>query len=80
MSFTGCSAIRYGIKATDDSFIVEKMKKAGAIPLCVTNTPEMCSGFESTNLIYGTTKNPYDGRHSAGGSSGGEVNIDIYLF
>lgn len=72
MSFTGCSAVRYGTKASDDSFIVEKMKKAGAIALCVTNTPEMCSGFESTNLIYGTTKNPYDGRYSAGGSSGGE--------
>lgn len=52
------------------------MKAAGAIPLCVTNTPEICSGFETVNLLYGVTRNPYDGRHSAGGSSGGEVGHD----
>lgn len=67
--------MRRGIKADKDSPVVELMKKSGAIPLCVTNTPEMCFGFESTNLLYGTTKNPYDGRRSAGGSSSGEVKI-----
>ncbi|XP_015117882.1 fatty-acid amide hydrolase 2-B [Diachasma alloeum] len=72
LSQTGCTRVRRGIKAAEDSLIVASMKRAGAIPLCVTNTPELCSGFESTNLVYGTTVNPYDGRYSAGGSSGGE--------
>ncbi|XP_057337023.1 fatty-acid amide hydrolase 2-like [Microplitis mediator] len=72
LSYTGCTLVRLGIKADEDSLIVESMRAAGGIPLCVTNTPELCSGFESTNPIYGTTLNPYDGRHSAGGSSGGE--------
>ncbi|KAK0182056.1 hypothetical protein PV327_000227 [Microctonus hyperodae] len=69
LSYTGCTTVREGIKANEDSLIVQSMKAAGAIPLCVTNTPELCSGFETANLLYGVTCNPYDGRHSAGGSS-----------
>ncbi|KYN38836.1 Fatty-acid amide hydrolase 2 [Trachymyrmex septentrionalis] len=71
-SHTGCTLPRKGIKADYDAAIVELLRNAGAIPLCVTNTPEMCSGFDSTNLLYGHTCNPYDTRYSAGGSSGGE--------
>ncbi|XP_015112410.1 fatty-acid amide hydrolase 2 [Diachasma alloeum] len=72
LSYTGCTTMRRGIKANEDCLAVAIMKRAGAIPLCVTNTPELCSTFESTNCVYGTTVNPYDGRRSAGGSSGGE--------
>jgi len=72
-SHTGCTLSRKGIKADYDAAIVEILRNAGAIPLCVTNMPEMCCGFDSTNLLYGRTYNPYDTRYSAGGSSGGEV-------
>ncbi|XP_063984255.1 fatty-acid amide hydrolase 2-like [Diachasmimorpha longicaudata] len=72
LSNTGCTMIRRGIKATEDCLAVQIMKRAGAILLCVTNTPELCSTFETSNCVYGTTVNPYDGRRSAGGSSGGE--------
>ncbi|XP_011299621.1 fatty-acid amide hydrolase 2 [Fopius arisanus] len=72
LSFTGCTTMRRGIKADEDCLAVIKMKNAGAIALCVTNTPELCCTFETTNFVYGTTTNPYDGRRSAGGSSGGE--------
>ncbi|KAG5343819.1 FAAH2 hydrolase, partial [Acromyrmex heyeri] len=71
-SHTGCTLPCKGIKADYDAAIVEMLRNAGAIPLCVTNTPEMCGGFDSTNLLYGRTCNPYDTRYSAGGSSGGE--------
>lgn len=64
-------------KSFEDGEAVKLMKLAGAIPLCVTNTPEMCAGFDSSNLIYGTTNNPYDTRRIAAGSSGGEV---IFFF
>lgn len=48
------------------------MDAAGAILLAITNVPEVCMCMETTNGIYGRTNNPYDGRRSAGGSSGGE--------
>lgn len=71
-SFTACTLSRKNEKAPEDGEAVKLMKLAGAIPLCVTNTPEMCSGFDSSNLIHGSTNNPYDTRRIAGGSSGGE--------
>ncbi|KYQ50275.1 Fatty-acid amide hydrolase 2 [Trachymyrmex zeteki] len=71
-SHTGCTLPRKGIKADCDAAVVEMLRNAGAIPLCVTNTPEMSGGYDSTNLLYGRTCNPYDTRYSAGGSSGGE--------
>ncbi|XP_048513615.1 fatty-acid amide hydrolase 2-B-like isoform X2 [Athalia rosae] len=72
LSHTGCTLARAGIKANYDSLSVLSLKTAGAIPLCVTNTPELCLGFESQNPLFGTTNNPYDIRKTAGGSSGGE--------
>jgi len=48
------------------------LPSAGAIPLGVTNTSELTLWIESQNPVYGTTANPYNPRHTAGGSSGGE--------
>ncbi|KJH50574.1 Amidase [Dictyocaulus viviparus] len=48
------------------------MEAAGAILLAITNVPEACYWVETSNGIYGQTKNPYDLRRSVGGSSGGE--------
>ncbi|KAK6013430.1 hypothetical protein OSTOST_21252 [Ostertagia ostertagi] len=48
------------------------MEAAGAILIAVTNVPEACYWVETSNGIYGQTKNPYDTRRSVGGSSGGE--------
>ncbi|KAG7207382.1 hypothetical protein KM043_009039 [Ampulex compressa] len=69
---TGFAWLTQSRKAPEDGGMVQVLRKAGAIPVCVTNTPEMCSGIESTNLIRGRTLNPYDRRYTAGGSSGGE--------
>jgi len=46
-----------------------------SIPLCVTNTSELCMWYESTNNVYGTSNNPYDLRRIVGGSSGGEAAL-----
>lgn len=72
-SYSGGTLPRRGMKADHDATVVQMLQNAGAIPLCVTNTPELCCGFETTNLLHGRTCNPYDTRYSAGGSSGGEV-------
>lgn len=74
MSLTGCSLSRSGYKSFEDAEAVKILKEAGVIVLLVSNTPEMCLGWESTNYLVGTTKNPYDTSRAAGGSSGGEVS------
>lgn len=74
MSYTGASLTRKNIKADKDSVVVRRLKEAGLIPLLVSNTPEYCCSIETYNKIIGYTYNPYNILHTAGGSSGGEVN------
>jgi len=57
--------------ASADSVLVERLKRAGAIPIGKTNVPEFGMGSHTYNGVYGTTLNPYDLTKSAGGSSGG---------
>jgi amidase len=56
----------------EDATGVKRYKQAGAVLLGKTNTPEISLAFESDNLVYGRTKNPYDETRTPGGSSGGE--------
>ncbi|XP_043272175.1 fatty-acid amide hydrolase 2-B isoform X2 [Venturia canescens] len=62
-------------KAIEDAEVVAKVRQAGCIVLLVSNTPEMCMCWESYNNVTGTTRNPYDSRRTAGGSSGGEAAL-----
>ncbi len=61
--------------AKKDAPTVKRLKDAGAIPLGITNVPELCMWMETNNKIYGRTNNAYDRRRIAGGSSGGEGAI-----
>ena len=54
-----------------DAPMVARLRKAGAVFIGKTNTPEFGLGSHSYNPIYGVTRNPYDTSRSAGGSSGG---------
>jgi amidase len=54
-----------------DSIIVERAKKAGAITIGKTNTPEFGAGSQTFNEVFGVTANPYDLTKTCGGSSGG---------
>ena len=51
--------------------MVARIRKAGAIIIGKTNTPEFGLGSHTYNPVFGTTFNPYDLKRSAGGSSGG---------
>jgi Asp-tRNA(Asn)/Glu-tRNA(Gln) amidotransferase A subunit family amidase len=53
-----------------DAFIVDRMKKAGAIVLAKTTLSEYATG-DTYGSLFGATKNPYDLRRTPGGSSGG---------
>ena len=63
---------RKGIKATEDSPTAAALRRAGGIPLAVTNVSELCMWMEAANPVYGRTCNPYHTSRTAGGSSGGE--------
>lgn len=66
---------RRGVVADQDATAVARMRGAGAIPLGVTNTSELCMWIESSNRVYGRSNNPYDPTRIVGGSSGGEGAI-----
>ena len=61
--------------AAKDATAVARLRAAGAIPLGVTNTSELCMWMESANTVYGRTNNAYDPTRIVGGSSGGEGAI-----
>lgn len=54
-----------------DSLFVERIKQAGALIIGKTNVPEFGAGSHTFNTVFGVTRNPYNLRKSAGGSSGG---------
>jgi amidase len=68
---SGRADFRPGADATS----VARIRDAGGILLGKTNTPEFTLYFETDNLIYGRTNNPYDVSRTPGGSSGGAAAL-----
>jgi Asp-tRNA(Asn)/Glu-tRNA(Gln) amidotransferase A subunit family amidase len=64
--------LRAGFVAAKDAPLVSRLRNAGAIILGTTNTPELLMAWETDNLLYGRTNNPWDLTRTPGGSSGGE--------
>jgi|KBSMisStaDraftv2_1062788.scaffolds.fasta_scaffold16160_2 Asp-tRNA(Asn)/Glu-tRNA(Gln) amidotransferase A subunit family amidase len=65
--------LRAGTVAERDAPLVTRLRQAGAIILGVTNAPELLMAWETDNLLYGRTNNPWDPSRTPGGSSGGEA-------
>src|SRR2546429_9756838 len=65
--------LRAGHIAAQDAPLVARLRAAGAVILGVTNTPELLMAWETDNLLYGRTNNPWDLSRTPGGSSGGEA-------
>lgn len=57
--------------APGDSPVTANLKKAGAIVLGMTNTPEFSMRGFTDNALFGLTLNPWDPAVTCGGSSGG---------
>lgn len=57
--------------APADALHVERIRKAGAIFIGKTNTPEFGLGSHTYNPVHGPTQNPWSPGLSAGGSTGG---------
>lgn len=57
----------------EDAAVVERLRKAGAIILGKTNTPEFATGANTVNELFGATRNPWNPALSPAGSSGGSA-------
>lgn len=71
MVSTAGTSGRRAFVPTRDATAVQRLRGAGAILLGKTNCPELTLSYETDNLIYGRTSNPYDLTRTCGGSSGG---------
>lgn len=56
-----------------DATVVRRLKESGAIVLGKTNAAEFGLWWETDNLVYGRTVNPWNPACIAGGSSGGDA-------
>src|SRR5450432_3409624 len=65
--------LRAGYVAKADAPLVARLREAGAIVLGVTNAPDLLMAWETDNLLYGRTNNPWDLSRTPGGSSCGEA-------
>ncbi len=67
------SLLNQGQVAESDAVAVDRLRQQGAVILGTTNCPEFLMAYETDNLLYGRTNNPWAVERSAGGSSGGEA-------
>lgn len=59
--------------ARANDVVVERLEANGAIVVGKTNLPEFAAGGNTFNDVFGATRNPWDTRKSASGSSGGSA-------
>ncbi len=57
-----------------DATIYTRLKDAGGILLGKTNMPEFALWWQTDNLVWGLTPNPWNAERTSGGSSGGEAS------
>ncbi|MFC8869831.1 amidase [Streptomyces sp. NPDC057148] len=70
---TGGSRLFAATTARRDSELVARYRRAGAVVLGTTNTPELGLNASTEPALFGPTRNPWSGTHSPGGSSGGSA-------
>jgi fatty acid amide hydrolase 2 len=75
MPHTAGLVARRGRVAQEDATVVERLRRAGAIVLGVSNVPEGGMWMETVNNVYGRTSNPWNRKRTSGGSSGGEAAL-----
>jgi aspartyl-tRNA(Asn)/glutamyl-tRNA(Gln) amidotransferase subunit A len=59
--------------APEDAEAVARLEAAGAVIVGIANTSEFAAKGQTTNLLHGATRNPWNLAMTPGGSSGGPV-------
>ena len=67
------SKILEGYKAPYNATVIDRLEKAGAIPLGRCNQDEFAMGSSTEYSSYGATRNPINREYVSGGSSGGSA-------
>ena len=67
------SAILQGFVPRLDATVTDRILRAGAEIVCVTNMDDLAFSGGGESSWYGPTRNPFDSERSAGGSSGGSA-------
>ena len=65
------STLLAGVVPTEDAVLAARVRAAGGVRIGKTNVPELGAGSQTTNALFGPTRNPYDPALTPGGSSGG---------
>jgi aspartyl-tRNA(Asn)/glutamyl-tRNA(Gln) amidotransferase subunit A len=60
--------------APQDALAVQRLRAAGAVLLGITNCSEFACKGNTTNRLFGPTRNPWDLARTPGGSSGGAAS------
>jgi amidase len=63
----------YGPPVAEDAEVVRRLRAAGAIPIGVTNVPELTIWPWTASDANGITRNPWNTERTTGGSSGGSA-------
>lgn len=67
------SRLAAGYVSAQDSVLTQKMRQAGLVLLGRTTMPELATSTTTEPSFNGGTRNPWNKRYSAGGSSGGSA-------
>jgi Asp-tRNA(Asn)/Glu-tRNA(Gln) amidotransferase A subunit family amidase len=69
----GSLAFEKAQAASADALVVARLRAAGAVVVGRTNLPEFAIEGYTSNLLWGTTRNPWNRERTTGGSSGGSA-------
>jgi Asp-tRNA(Asn)/Glu-tRNA(Gln) amidotransferase A subunit family amidase len=75
MPFRSGSLAREHTIAQEDSTVVARLRRAGAVVAAKTAVPEYAWSYETESALQGRTLNAFDPARTSGGSSGGEGTL-----